>query len=127
MQIGHFRLLDGDLLSKAPANRQCGSESPPQHPPPTVLGVTVPSPHVPDADGAGKEDSPVVFQIGDDAPTTASVAATGIKTIICQHCSTPQTFVPPPSIDQQTNQAAISRNIQVGSSFSNLPFINVKE
>ncbi|VDN99890.1 unnamed protein product [Rodentolepis nana] len=66
-QHGQFRLLDGSLLSKAPANRQCGSESPPpQHPPPSAVGVSVPSPLLSDAELIGpssKEESPVLFQI----------------------------------------------------------------
>nr|CDS27730.1 RUN [Hymenolepis microstoma] len=107
LQHGQFRLLDGSLLSKAPANRQCGSESPPQHPLPAVLGASVPSPLLSDAELIGpsnKEESPVLFRIGDGKISS--------KTVHCQYCSAPQTL-PTTNLDQQTNQLVISRNIQM--------------
>ncbi|KAM7534413.1 hypothetical protein Aperf_G00000111732 [Anoplocephala perfoliata] len=103
-QPGQFRLLDGNVLSRAPANRQCGSESPPQQPPSAVIAA-VPSPLLSDIDVTGpsktKEEStppPVTFHIGDDVPRTG----------LCQHCSTSQALHPP-NLEQHQQ----SRTIQM--------------
>ncbi|KAL5970649.1 DENN domain-containing protein 5B [Taenia solium] len=115
-QPGHFRLLERSFLSKAPANWQCGNESPPP-PPSSGIGI-VPSPFLTEETAAAvttRTDEEVVgkpsvtFQLGggggDEAP----------RTVLCEHCSTPQAL-PPPTLEQSLTtgpQSTASRTIQL--------------
>nr|CDS23721.1 RUN [Echinococcus granulosus] len=114
-QPGYFRLLERSFLSKASANRQCGSESPPP-PPPSGMAI-VPSPLL-------TEESTVVattrleeemmgvpstrFQVGcggDEAP----------RAVLCEHCLAPQALSPP-TLEQSLAsgpQSTASRTIQL--------------
>ncbi|VDM18740.1 unnamed protein product [Hydatigera taeniaeformis] len=113
-QVGHFRLLERSFLSKAPANRRCGSESPP---PPSAVAI-VPSPLLTEETATRTDEEAVglsssaILQLGgsdggrgDEAP----------RTVLCEHCSTPQAL-PPSTLEQALTTGphfTASRTIQL--------------